>query len=404
MSLDLDWTSIRPLGGSKHASFEELCTQLARAGRPAGSTFHRKGRPDSGVEAYAVLPDSTELAWQSKYFHTLGDSQWSQLDESVRAALDGHPKLTCYIACVPLDLPDGRSGRGKSAQQRWTDRVVTWTRWASDKGMEVEFVWQGSHELLAELAKPENDGLAKFFFDTRYLDDAWFRARLVEAHESAGPRYTAELNVKLSIGEQFEAFGRTSAFFDRIRSVASSIREQVRSHAFSVAKGPNAVLDPLIAAARLACDQALDKFKTLSDDPTVESPLAAIQTSLGEAVEATQQVLLEHPRSSNVPPHGGCFSEQHRLARSRGSEGGGSSSPASTEEDEKRKGHRDADNCGHDPGSPTERQLPRPGASQVRHGRSRCLVEHGAPCPLGEWERRRSTGSMEQPPVAPQRS
>ena len=296
MLLDLDWTSVRPLGGSKHASFEELCTQLARAGRPAGSTFHRKGRPDSGVEAYAVLPDATELAWQSKYFHTLGDSQWSQLDESVRAALNGHPKLTCYIACVPLDLPDGRPGRGKSAQQRWTDRVVTWKRWASDKGMEVEFVWQGSHELLAELSKPGNDGLAKFFFGSRYLDDAWLRARLVEAHESAGPRYTAELNVKLSIGEQFQAFGRTPAFFDRIRSVASGIRERVRSHAFSVAIGPNATLDPLIASARLACNQALEEFKALSEDPTIESPLAALQTSLGEAVEATHQVLLEHRR------------------------------------------------------------------------------------------------------------
>lgn len=298
--LDLDWTSIRPLGGSKYASFEELCTQLARAGRPAGSTFHRKGRPDSGVEAYAVMPDATELAWQSKYFHTLGDSQWSQLDESVRAALNGHPKLTCYIACVPLDLPDGRPGRGKSAQQRWTDRVVTWKRWASDKGMGVEFVWRGSHELLAELAKPENDGLAKFFFGTRYLDDAWLRARLVEAHESAGPRYTAELNVKLPIGEQFQAFGRTPAFFDRIRSVASGIRERVRSHAFSVARGSNATLDPLIASARLACNQALEEFKALSDDPTIESPFAALRTSLGEAVEATHQVLLEHRRQREV--------------------------------------------------------------------------------------------------------
>jgi hypothetical protein len=300
MTLDLDWTSIRPLGGSKHAGFEELCTQLARAARPSGSLFQRKGRPDSGVEAYAVLADGTEWAWQSKYFHSLGNSQWKQLDESVRSALDGHPKLTRYIACVPLDLPDGRSTGGKSARQRWNDRVVTWKRWASDNGMNVEFVWQGSHELLAEFTKPENDGLAKFFFGTRYLDDAWFRARLVEAHESAGPRYTAELNVKLPIGEQFQAFGRTPAFFDRIRSVASGIREQVRSHAFSVTKGPNAALDPLIAAARLVARQALDEFKALSDDPTIESPLAALQTSLGEAVEATHQVLLEHRRQRDA--------------------------------------------------------------------------------------------------------
>jgi len=296
MSLDLDWTSIRPLGGSWSPTALRRGRAACTALQSRCASFHRKGRPDSGVEAYAILADAAEWAWQSKYFHALSSSQWKQLDESVRAALEGHPKLTRYIACVPLDLPDGRSGSGKSAQQRWSDRVATWKRWASDKGMTVEFVWQGSHELLAEISKPENEGLAKFFFGARYLDDAWLRARLVEAHESAGPRYTAELNVQLSIGEQFQAFGRTPAFFDRIRSVASGVREQVRSHAFSVSKGPNAVLDPLIAAARLACNQALDEFKALSDDPTIESPLSALQTSLGRAVEATHQVLVEHRR------------------------------------------------------------------------------------------------------------
>jgi hypothetical protein len=93
MPLDLDWNSIRPLNGSKHGAFEELCTQLARAARPAASSFQRKGTPDAGVEAYAVLHDATEWAWQSKYFQTLGNSQWAQLDESVKAALDGHPRL-----------------------------------------------------------------------------------------------------------------------------------------------------------------------------------------------------------------------------------------------------------------------------------------------------------------------
>lgn len=296
MPLDIDWTSIRPLSGSKHASFEELCTQLARAGRPARSTFHRKGRPDSGVEAYAVMPDTTESAWQAKYFHTINESQWSQLDESVKAALDGHPMLRCYTVCVPLDLPDGRLGRGKSAQQRWLDRVVSWKQWASDKGMDVDFVWQGSHELLAELSKPGNEGLTKFFFGNRYLDDAWLQSRLAEAHESAGPRYTAELSIKLSISERLQAFGRTPAFFDRIRSVASDIRERVGGNALHVANGSNASLESLLIEARLACNQALNEFKVLSDDPTIENPLSPLHNSLRKAIDSTSHLLLEFRR------------------------------------------------------------------------------------------------------------
>ncbi len=293
MKLDLDWSSIRPLNGSKHGAFEELCTQLARAARPAASRFQRKGTPDAGVEAYAVLQDTTEWAWQSKYFQTMGDSQWAQLDKSVKAALDGHPGLTRYIVCVPLDLPDGRLGRGKSAKQRWEDRVAIWTKWASKKGMAVEFVWQGSHELLAQLAKPDHAGLASFFFGTRHLDDGWFHDRLAEAHGAAGPRYTPELNIRLALDEQFHAFGRLPEFFDRIRSTASEIRERVRSHVFSVAKEPDATLAALIVSAQSSCNQALDEFRFLSDDPTLPNPLAALHASLRAAVSATHKVLVE---------------------------------------------------------------------------------------------------------------
>ena len=293
MKLDLDWNSIRPLNGSKHGAFEELCTQLARAARPAASRFQRKGTPDAGVEAYAVLQDTTEWAWQSKYFQTMGDSQWAQLDKSVKAALDAHPGLTRYIVCVPLDLPDGRLGRGKSARQRWEDRVAIWTKWASKKGMAVEFVWQGSHELLAQLAKPDHAGLASFFFGARHLDDDWFHDRLAEAHGAAGPRYTPELNIRLALGEQFHAFGRLPEFFDRIRSTASDIREHVRRQAFSVTKAPDATLAALIVAARSSCNQALDEYRSLSDDPTLSSPLDALHNSLRTAVSATQKVLVE---------------------------------------------------------------------------------------------------------------
>lgn len=293
MPLDIDWNSIQPFNGSKHGAFEELCTQLARAARPAASTFQRKGTPDAGVEAYAVLQDFAEWAWQSKYFQTLGSSQWAQLDESVKSALDGHPGLKRYIVCVPLDLPDGRSGRGKSARQRWDDRVSIWLDWATKKGMTVEFVWQGSHELLAQLAMPEHAGLASFFFGTRHLDDGWFRDRLAEAHRAAGPRYTPELNIRLSLGEQFQAFGRLPEFLDRIRSTASEIREHVRGHIFSVAQSPDATLAPLIVAARSSCNRVLDELQSLSDDPTLPSPLAALHASLRAAVSATHMVLVE---------------------------------------------------------------------------------------------------------------
>lgn len=92
----LDWSAIRPLNGSRAGGFEELCAQLARAERPAGAHFERKGTPDAGVECYAVLGDGSEWGWQAKYFDAFGDSQWSQLDKSVKTAVEKHPRLVRY--------------------------------------------------------------------------------------------------------------------------------------------------------------------------------------------------------------------------------------------------------------------------------------------------------------------
>ena len=115
--MHLDWTALRPLNGSQAAGFEELCAQLARAETPAGGKFERKGAPDGGVECFSVLSDGSEWGWQAKYFTTLGDSQFDQLDRSVKKALSKHPSLARYFVCVPLDRPDARVA-GKNP--RWS--------------------------------------------------------------------------------------------------------------------------------------------------------------------------------------------------------------------------------------------------------------------------------------------
>lgn len=306
--MDLDWASIRPLNGSKQDAFEELCTQLARAACPSGAVFIRKGRPDSGVEAHVVHPDGTEWAWQSKYFDVMRESQWGQLDKSVETALTGHRGLTRFIVCVPLDLADGRTGNSKSARQRWNERVAKWSGWAVRAGTSVDFVWQGSHELLTELAKPQHVGLVHFFFGTRYLDDAWFLNRLSEAHEAAGPRYTPELNVKLTINDHFDALGRTQEFFNRVRAKARRIRDRIRSHAFSLVRDPDTVLQGKIAAAQSACNRALEEFQRLSEDPVRPDALGALRDALLAAGQSIHGLLYEYQKQREAakaaPPKG----------------------------------------------------------------------------------------------------
>lgn len=236
MALVLDWNVIRPLNGTRAKGFEELCSQLARAESPDNSHFERKGTPDAGVECCAVLTDGNEWGWQAKYFHELGASQWKQIDDSVKTALEKHPRLIRYFICVPLDRPDARIGNQCSAMQHWHDHMEKWTAWSAKRAMTVEFIWWGSHELLERLARPEHVGRVHFWFDILGFDSAWFQARLDESLKTAGPRYTPEINVDLSIAAEFETFGRTEKFFHQMKSHARGIRKKLQNFNFSESK------------------------------------------------------------------------------------------------------------------------------------------------------------------------
>ena len=226
--MTLDWADIRSLHGSQAKAFEELCAQLARTETPAGSTFVRKGTPDGDVECFSVLSDGNEWGWQAKYLTMLGDSQFDQLDKSVRTALARHPSLARYFVCVPLDRQDARTEGRKSALERWTKHVSKWKGWAQGSGQEIELVWWDSSELLERLSRSEHCGLVFFWFSQPHFDGSWFNARLDEAILAAGPRYTPPVHVDLPIARDLDCFGRTDSSIDAIKAQAKSVRKAMQ--------------------------------------------------------------------------------------------------------------------------------------------------------------------------------
>lgn len=223
--IDIDFRNITPLGGEQSAGFEELCVQLARRESPADARFERKGTPDAGVECYCVLAGGGEWAWQAKYFTSSPrDAQWSQIDDSVRIALDKHPALVRYHVCLPIDLPDARIEGKKSARQRRDEHVAKWKVWAGERAVEFEF-W-GQSEIIERLY--ERAGLVRYWFDQAFFDQAWFDKWLEAAVDSAGPRYTPDLHVDLPIAQDFELFARSEASVDRIKSLAVGIHKAWR--------------------------------------------------------------------------------------------------------------------------------------------------------------------------------
>ena len=275
--------NIRPLNGSKWQGFEELCAQLARAEAPANSRFERKGTPDAGVECFCVLPDGSEWGWQAKYFDQLGRSQFEQLNRSVETALEKHPRLVRYFVCAPLDRADARLATRESAMDRWDKHVAKWRRCADHQGRTIEFVWWGSSELIERLSRSENIGRVFFWFGKRGFDKQWFAARLDEAVDAAGPRYTPEIHLEIPIAADLDCFGRTTSSIDSVKARAKGIRKVVPL----LRNGAKDCEAPLptdsIRNLLLAVNAVLQSFSNLVPHPAGYIPLGRVLEQISEA-------------------------------------------------------------------------------------------------------------------------
>src|SRR5260370_19924787 len=109
------------------------------------------------------MHNADEWEWQAKFFPTsLEDGQWSQLDESVRTALEKHPRITSYTVCLPIDRQDPRIDRQKWFMDRWNERVDKWRERGRAKSMSVALHYLGGHEICERLCRAGDRGLLFF--------------------------------------------------------------------------------------------------------------------------------------------------------------------------------------------------------------------------------------------------
>lgn len=198
---NLDWNNIRPINNSQKEGFEELVCQLARNDKfDNAKSFIRKGAPDAGVECFWILNNDKEICYQAKFFTTpLTSTQWGEVDESVKTALEKHPNISKYIVSIPQDRANARVKNQKSFLDKWNERVIKWEKWANEKNLNVEFLYEGSSELFDKLTKPENIGKTLFWFNKDEYSDEWFLKQNRSKIEDLGVRYTPEINVDLEI-------------------------------------------------------------------------------------------------------------------------------------------------------------------------------------------------------------
>jgi hypothetical protein len=204
--LNLDFNHIRPLNGSGNDGFEEFVCQLARREEiPCKKKFVRNGKPDGGVECYWILEDGSEVAWQAKYFcKAFGDSQYQQIDGSVKEALNAHSNLRRYIITVPTDLSDAHVEGRMSMRERIDGYVGRWLK--VNPHVAFEFWW--ASDIIERLQKPSNQGMLRFWFGGYEFTDADLIRFNAKSIKDLGRRYLPKLNVDVAADEYFEVLSR----------------------------------------------------------------------------------------------------------------------------------------------------------------------------------------------------
>ena len=71
-----------------------------------------------------ALPNDYESGWQVKFFRDTGvRGLRQQIEDSIKKALEKHPRLVSYTICLPFDRPDARIEGQESFLDKWNQHV-----------------------------------------------------------------------------------------------------------------------------------------------------------------------------------------------------------------------------------------------------------------------------------------
>ncbi len=224
----LNFSAINTFNQGPRDSFEELVCVLAKREYLQGAVEFQPNEGsggDGGVEAIWLLDSGRKVGYQAKYFLSIGDSQWSQMDESVKQALKVHPELETYVFALPKDLTPDRGGRGKSEWKKWSERVEKWKGWASEQSIDIEFELWSETDLREMLLRQGNTALVKYWFGNDVLNHAWFEKQVSVAIGALEDRYNPEDHIEVSIESLFDIMTRGPRITEQLSKAFSDFEK-----------------------------------------------------------------------------------------------------------------------------------------------------------------------------------
>lgn len=266
---DFNFHEISPHLGGQREAFEELACQLARRTIPKNSSYTRLhgAGGDGGVECFADLNNGTRVGWQAKYVFDIGPLL-TQAGKSLETALSIHAKLTKYIVCFPFNLTGPTKRHGKSSKEKFDAWRQQHVDQAAEDGRQLTIeAWPASKLRSLVLEFDVSGGIRTFFFNKTVLTTQWFSEHLDTAQDTAGPRYTPELNVETDLSRWFAAFGRTTEWAAALNNKLRSCRDPLKHLSTAVRTTDSDSMSPKFPdALRDETQVLLDASENLIED------------------------------------------------------------------------------------------------------------------------------------------
>jgi hypothetical protein len=305
-SASIDFQNIRPLKGTRHGGFEELCVSLFRAemNNPPQLLRIDGAGGDGGVEAYVEVDPKKTVGLQAKFFDKLGDRQWRQIEGSIAEARKNHATLKDYYVAVPLDLNPHTARKWKSLQAK-----------ARRLRPALQLQWWGTSELIDRLSTTTHAGRAAYWFGTPQFELSWLEDRNREARSALDTRYTPAHHVRIKVQDILSAFAREPRHVARYYAEAGGVWKTMRS-ATEYAP-PKEVADILGAPFAALATTAREQLPRLGDG-TLLPPYAtadeAARKMLGAVISFRSTVEDATDTAKKLPPPAPSPSGGHRAS------------------------------------------------------------------------------------------
>ena len=250
----VNWNNFRS-ENSMEKSFEDLCCQVANLKKPSsGIEFIANGDPDGGVDCYWILKDSNIHGWQAKFFRGyLTSSRWTQINDSVKDAIQNYPKLTEYTVCMPMNLPN--SGEN-SARKKWEECKKEWLKLKPN----VTYNFFGHNEFVKLLSDYRYVGKLKYFFGSIAFTQSWLNDQKKVIRQTIGLRYSEEVNVDLPLIKQFDALCKSEKFIDELHTYIDKL-----NHIFNRIHNLSIVLNLDFQMYNIQIKNLIDRLSSINE-------------------------------------------------------------------------------------------------------------------------------------------